>query len=60
MARHREPITGMPPSHSPIFLGWPPFSIALPKAPEGPLRAQRPRENSSIMPDWQMMKAKIA
>lgn len=29
-----RPITGMPPSHSPIFLGWPPFSIALPKAPE--------------------------
>ena len=59
MARSREPSTGTPPIHSPSFLEWPPFSMALPKAPEGPLLAQRPRENSSIMPDWQMMNAKM-
>ena len=43
MARSREPSTGTPPILSPSFLEWPPFSMALPKAPEGPLRAQRPR-----------------
>ena len=59
MARHREPITGMIPSRSPAFLLLPPFSIAFPKAPEGPVPAQRPIEISSIMPDWLMIKTKI-
>ena len=59
MPRHREAKTGTPPISSPARLDLPPFSMAFPKEPTGPKPAQRPRENSSIMPDWLMTNTKM-
>ena len=51
MPRHRDAKTGTLPISSPARLDLPPSSMALPNEPTGPKPAQRPSENSSIIPD---------
>ena len=59
MASARDPITGISPMRSPTFLLPKRRSVHIPKAPQGPALAARPRANSPMTPVAEIRTTKI-